>query len=131
MNEYCHHVAGFFAHREEVDCAFSRLIGAGLPRERLQKFESDSAFGAPEQQAQSEEVLQNVLVDGAIGTAAGAGIGGLVELALVAANVSLFVASPLVAPLMLLGWGPASADSSVPPPAHRATRGTRTGTLQT
>jgi len=32
-------------------------------------------------------------------------MGGLAEVALVAANVSLFVASPLVAPLVMLGWG--------------------------
>jgi hypothetical protein len=44
-------------------------------------------------------------VDGAIGTAVGSGIGVLAELALVAANVTLFVASPLVAPLAMLGWG--------------------------
>jgi hypothetical protein len=50
-------------------------------------------------------VLTNVLVDGAIGTAVGTGIGGLAQLALVAANVSLFVASPLIAPLVMLGWG--------------------------
>jgi hypothetical protein len=105
VSEYSHHVAGFFAHRDEVDNAFSRLVERGLPRERLQIFTSDSALAAPAQHAQSEKVLKDVLVDGAIGTAAGAGIGGLVELALVAANVSLFVASPLVAPLMLLGWG--------------------------
>jgi len=35
----------------------------------------------------------------------GAGVGGLAEVALVAANVSLFVASPLIAPLVMLGWG--------------------------
>jgi hypothetical protein len=105
MNEYCHHVAGFFAHREEVDSAFSRLVEQGLPRERLHIFESDSALPVPAQQEQSKAVLHDILVDGAIGTAVGAGIGALGELALVAANVSLFVASPLVAPLMLLGWG--------------------------
>jgi multimeric flavodoxin WrbA len=50
-------------------------------------------------------VLTNVLVDGAIGTAVGTGIGALAQLALVAGSVSLFVASPLVAPLVMLGWG--------------------------
>ena len=47
----------------------------------------------------------DVLKDGAIGTAVGTGVGVLTQLALVAANVSLFVASPLIAPLALLGWG--------------------------
>lgn len=42
---------------------------------------------------------------GTIGTAVGTGIGALAEVALVAASVSLFVASPLIAPLAMLGWG--------------------------
>lgn len=48
-----------------------------------------------------------MLVDGTIGAAVGTGtgIGALAEVALVAANVSLFIASPLLAPLMPLGWG--------------------------
>ena len=54
-------------------------------------------------------MLTNMLVDGAIGTAVGTavgtGIGALAQLALVAANVTLFIASPLVAPLVMLGWG--------------------------
>jgi hypothetical protein len=50
-------------------------------------------------------VLQDVLVDGAIGTVVGTGIGALGSVALAATSVTLFVASPLVAPLMLLGWG--------------------------
>jgi len=35
----------------------------------------------------------------------GTGVGALAQVALVAANVSLFVASPLIAPLAMLGWG--------------------------
>ena len=54
---------------------------------------------------ESNTVLKNVLVDGAIGTAVGTGIGAIGELALAAANISLFIASPLIAPLVMLGWG--------------------------
>lgn len=46
-----------------------------------------------------------MLVDTTIGTAVGTGVGALGEVALVAMNVSLFIASPLVAPLAMLGWG--------------------------
>ena len=56
----------------------------------------------------SNAVLKNMAVDAAIGTAVGTGLGALAEFALVAANVSLFVASPLPAPLVLLGWGASS-----------------------
>lgn len=106
MDEYRHHVSGFFATREEAYAAFSKLVEKGLPRDRLQIFAADSAAPpAPAPQAESNEVLKNVLVDGAIGTAVGTGIGALAEVGLVAASVTLFVASPLLAPLAMLGWG--------------------------
>ena len=44
---------------------------------------------------------EDVLVDGTAETAAGTGISA----AILAANVSLFVASPLVGTLVMLGWG--------------------------
>ena len=100
MNEYRHHVSGFFAHHQEAESALSRLVELGLPRERVYLLNADSA-----PQTDDNGVLKHVLVDGAIGTAVGTGIGVLAELALVAANVSLFIASPLIAPLAMLGWG--------------------------
>jgi hypothetical protein len=53
----------------------------------------------------SNDVLKDVLVDGTIGAKVAVGIGGLLEVALITANVTLFIASPLLAPLLLLGWG--------------------------
>jgi hypothetical protein len=71
----------------------------------LQLFDAESGPAVTELKGENNEVLTNVLVDGAIGTAVGTGIGAIAQLALVAANVSLFIASPLVAPLVMLGWG--------------------------
>ncbi len=105
MNAYRHHVSGFFANRAEAESAQSRLIEHGIPRDRLNLVEERSAASPPTPHAASNEVLHDVVVDGAIGVAAGVGVGALAELALVAANVSLFIASPLVAPLVMLGWG--------------------------
>ena len=105
MDEYRHHVSGFFAHREEAEGAVSRLVQRGIPRDQLQLFDADSGPVVAEPKGESNEVLNKVLVDGAIGTAVGAGIGALAQLALVAGSVTLFVASPLVAPLVMLGWG--------------------------
>ncbi len=105
MDKYHHHVSGIFARHEEAKSALSKLIERGLPHGRLHIFTSDSVLPASTQQAKSNEVLKDMVVDGAIGTAVGTGIGALAEVALVAANVSLFVASPLLAPLALLGWG--------------------------
>lgn len=71
----------------------------------MQLFDAESGPAVTELKGENNEVLTNVLVDGAIGTAVGTGIGAIAQLALVAANVSLFIASPLVAPLVMLGWG--------------------------
>jgi hypothetical protein len=105
MNKYIHHVSGIFSHREAADRALSRLSDKGIPQKRLQLFDSNSTLPASSQQAKSNGVLKDMVVDGAIGTAVGTGIGALAEVALIAANVTLFVASPLIAPLALLGWG--------------------------
>jgi len=105
MNEYRHHVSGFFANRDDAQSAFSTLVERGLPRERLQIFETDSASPAPPPKEDSNAVLKDVLMDGAKGAIVGTGIGALAEVALVAANVSLFIASPFIAPLVMLGWG--------------------------
>lgn len=106
MNDYRHHVSGFFANRDDAEDAFSTLVDRGIPDKQLHIFQTDSAepiSDAPKED--SKAVLKDVVVDGAIGTAVGTGLGALAEVALVAANVTLFVASPLIAPLAMLGWG--------------------------
>ncbi|HEY9098325.1 MAG TPA: hypothetical protein VIN38_05580 [Thiobacillus sp.] len=105
MNEYRHHVTGFFAHREEAEIVLSKLVERGLPREQLRLFETDPAASDTAPNEGSNAVLKDVLVDATIGTAVGTGVGALGAVALAATSVSLFIASPLVAPLMLLGWG--------------------------
>jgi len=105
MNEYRHHVSGFFVLREDAESTLTALIDCGLPRERLFIFEKNSAPAIPGPHKDSQEVRNEVITDGAIGVAAGVGLGALGEVALVAADVSLFIASPLLAPLMMMGWG--------------------------
>ncbi len=53
-------------------------------------------------QSDSDDVLKDLLRDGAIGSAVGTAAGAGVSLALAAANLTVFIASPLV---YLLGWG--------------------------
>jgi len=105
MDNYQHHVSGFFARREDAERALSCLVEGGLARDQVLILDTDRAPASVEPIAGSHQVLMDVLKDGAIGTAVGTGVGVLTQLALVAANVSLFVASPLIAPLALLGWG--------------------------
>jgi outer membrane lipoprotein SlyB len=104
MENYRHHLSGFFEHRDIAQKAFDQLVAQGLPAERVHLFDATSS---PEHKSTegSNQVLKNMLVDGTIGTVAGTAVGGLVQVALIATNVTLFVASPLIAPLVLLGWG--------------------------
>jgi len=107
MHEHRHFVSGFFSHHDDAESTLSMLVEQGLPRKRMNIY-SASTSSSPAKDAKevkSDGVLQDILVDGAIGSAVGTGIGALSSVALAAASVTLFVASPVVAPLMLLGWG--------------------------
>ena len=104
MAEQYHYVSGFFATRDEAQQARAELDARGLPPAQLQLYETHSPVSDPPR-GDSNAVLKDVVVDGAIGTAVGTGLGALAQVALIAGNVSLFIASPLLAPLVMMGWG--------------------------
>lgn len=106
MDSQSHIVCGVYASRAEAEKVRRRLLDRGLPRERMRVVESTWTVGSV-RLAADDEVLKDVLVDGAVGAAVGTGVFAVAEVALVAANVTLFIASPLVAPLAMLGWGAA------------------------
>jgi len=106
MDEQSHIVSGIYTSRAEADMVRDRLVERGLPREQLGVVANAEDF-SNSKMAVDDKVLKDVLVDGSVGAAVGTGVGALAEVALVAANVTLFVASPLIAPLAMLGWGAA------------------------
>ncbi|QKE64066.1 hypothetical protein HNE05_12150 [Aquipseudomonas campi] len=106
MDRYCHNVSGFFPQRAPAESTLVQLIQRGLHNEDLQIFTGDShAPPAPTPQRRSNGVLKDILIVGAIGAGIGIGLGAAVEVMLIANDINLFTASPLLAPLMLLGWG--------------------------
>lgn len=105
MTDYRHHVSGFFVKHEEANIAYCKLIDRGLLPEQLGIYDNQTAAREPAADANSNATLKNLIVDAAVGAAVGTGLGVLVEFGLVAANVTLFIASPLLAPLAMLGWG--------------------------
>lgn len=105
MESNNHIVSGVYASRAEAETIRSHLIKQGLPRKQIKIVERIRAEDDNRKLADDDEVLKEVLIDGTVGTLVGTGLGALGEVALVAANVTLFVASPLVAPLAMLGWG--------------------------
>ena len=107
MKSQNHIVSGIYASLAEAERVRSHLIEGGLPRRQVKIVERARADDTNPALDDADEVLKEVLVDGSVGTLVGTGLGALAEVALVAANVTLFVASPLLAPLAMLGWGAA------------------------
>ena len=105
MKSQNHIVSGLYASRAEAEKVRSQLIEQGLPRQQVKVIERARADDNNRKIADDDAVLKEVLIDGALGTAVGTGLGALGEVALVAASVTLFAASPLIAPLAMLGWG--------------------------
>lgn len=105
MKSQNHIVSGIYASRAEAEKVRSQLLERGLSRGQVKVVERARADDSNARIADDDEVLKEVLVDGTVGTLIGTGLGALGQMALVAANVTLFVASPLVAPLAMLGWG--------------------------
>jgi hypothetical protein len=117
MENYDHKITGIYTSPEAAGEARARLVERGFPAGRIELLDAQHLPPHSDQEvtsrdtdhssdgAKSDEVLKDVLIDGGIGAAVGTGIGALAQVALVAANVSLFVASPLIAPLAMLGWG--------------------------
>lgn len=105
MDAESHIVTGIYASRAEAETVRSQLITRGLSPRQVRVVERARADDNPPPIADDDSVLKEMVVDGALGTLVGGGLGALAQIALVAANVTLFVASPLVAPLAMLGWG--------------------------
>lgn len=105
MDEYRHHVSGFFIHREDAESALSRLLEQGLPRERLRLFANDPAASDSAPEEGSNAVLQDVLVDATIGTAVGTGVGALGSCGAGSGERESVRRQPLGRPLDVAGLG--------------------------
>jgi tetrahydromethanopterin S-methyltransferase subunit E len=105
MNPHRHYISGIFQRRFEALIAIAHLKNIGLPLKRMQIIANKGSMQKSSDQAQSNEVLKNIVVKASAGAVIGMGIGALTQIVLVATNLTLFFASPLIAPLAMLGWG--------------------------
>lgn len=96
-----HKVSAIYPSREEAEAVRQRLIDGGIAASAVSIVHDHPSTLVEEG---SDEVLKDMLVDGAIGTAVGTGVVALGTAVLWASGVMLFVASPVVAPLAMLGW---------------------------
>jgi hypothetical protein len=104
--DYLHRIFGIYAAREDAEVTRQHLLEAGFLPEQLEILDRP---GHPEAvEANSDEVRNDTIIGGTLGSLAGGALGVLGEAALAAANVSLFVASPIIGTLTMIGWGAAA-----------------------
>jgi hypothetical protein len=96
-----HRVSAIYPTRNEAETVCQRLSDGGIDFCTVDSVHEQALETLEDG---SDEVLKEVLVDGAIGTAIGTGVGVLGTAVLWASGAALFIASPVVAPLALLGW---------------------------
>ncbi|MCX7256383.1 MAG: hypothetical protein NTZ64_06500 [Polaromonas sp.] len=96
-----HKVAALYASADEAGRVRQNLIDGGIAASEVTVLKD---LPLPPDEGGNDEVLKDMLVDGAIGTAVGTGVGAVGTVVLWAASVTLFVASPVVATLAMLGW---------------------------
>ncbi|MEO8598679.1 MAG: hypothetical protein ABI656_02495 [bacterium] len=104
MEKYLHRVLGLYATRAAAESASDQLVQRGMSLENVTILEP-GGNGGSEASADSDDVLKEMLREGAIGTAVGTLAGAAGTIAMAAANISLFMASPVVGALAMLGWG--------------------------
>lgn len=108
MNTYLHRVLGFYDSTDNAWAACQQLIMAGVLPRQLNIMRPHGLDWTHEEVADSDDVLNEVLVDGAVGTGVGAlaGVGAAVGLAALATGpVTLLVAAPVLGALAMVGWG--------------------------
>lgn len=96
-----HKVSAIYPTLDEAERVRQHLIDGGIAASDVALLQN---LPLPPDEGGNDEVLKDMLVDGAIGTAVGTGVGAIGTAMLWAGGVTLFVASPVVAPLAMLGW---------------------------
>lgn len=103
--EYLHKVAGIYSNSNIAGTARDRLIERGFATEQIILLQPDDPSADVKIEPDGDAVLKEVVKDGVLGGTIGGGVGALGAVGLMAANVSLFLAAPLIAPLAIIGWG--------------------------
>lgn len=103
--EYLHKVSGIYSSSNVANTTRDRLIERGFAAEQIIVMHPDDPSVDVKIEPEGDSVLKEVVKDGVLGGAIGGGVGALGAVGLMAANVSLFLAAPLIAPLAIIGWG--------------------------
>jgi hypothetical protein len=105
MDTCLHRVVGLYANVAEAGRVRDRIVAHGIAPQQISMLAAGSPAAPADVASDSDEVLKDLLRDGAIGTAVGTAAGAGVSIALAAAGLTLFIASPVLGAHYLVGWG--------------------------
>lgn len=105
METYLHRIVGFYPTLFAAEAARDLVVAKGIALPQTRLLTGGPAGAGPDSASDSDDVLKDLLRDGAIGTAVGTAAGAGVSIAMAAANLTLFIANPVLGALYLLGWG--------------------------
>ena len=71
MDKYIHTDSGIFSHHDAATDALLKLVGKGISQNRLKLFERNLTLPNSPQQTKFNEVLKDMVLNGAIGAAVG------------------------------------------------------------
>lgn len=105
MKTYLHRVVGLYPTRGMADAAHRGMVDCGIPLQQIQILAPGADLSGAIGRSDSDDVLKDLLRDGAIGAAVGISTGAVAAMVMAAADVSLFSANPVFSAFYLLGWG--------------------------
>lgn len=110
--DFKHELAGIYADREAAEKAREAFLGAGFDADEVrlvspEKASEDDDSVSRDIEPESGGTRDQIVKDTAVGTAAGGGIGAVGAGAIGLMAPALFAAAPVVAPLIVMGYGAA------------------------
>jgi LytS/YehU family sensor histidine kinase len=104
MKKYCRHVSGFFSNRDQAEAICSTLVNSGIDKEQLTLRRTNLVSNlSGDTDGITTAMLTSIMGTIVTGTAIGAVIGVTAGLAL--NPVDAYSATPLITPMILIGWG--------------------------
>ena len=103
--KYFHRVLGLYPSRTAAEHARNQIQASGIPPTQIRLLKAGLPEAGAGLSSDSDDVLKQLLRDAAMGGAVGTAVATGVTIALAVANMTLFIANPMLSALYALGWG--------------------------
>lgn len=105
MEQFKHKVCGIYPDQAAAHQAQEKLRSSGYPEQQIRLINPHDPDPGIKLEPEGRETVKEVAKDAGIGAAAGGGLGVVGSAAMGAAEVALFITHPVLATLMIAGYG--------------------------